>query len=67
MFDGLWGRWGARTGAALLVGRWDGNSWLPSLATAGALATPQPSERAGGLGDGKSAVCGKAVKAGNWS
>lgn len=63
MFDGLWGRWGARRGAALLVGRWDGNSWLPSLATAGALATPQPSERAGGLGDwGRVLSVGKQSK-----
>lgn len=67
MFDGLWGRWGARRGAALLVGRWDGNTWLPSLTTAGALAIPQPSERAGGLGDwgegfGKNAVCRKQSK-----
>lgn len=72
LFGGLWGRWGASRGAALLVGKWDGNTWLPRLTTAGASATPQPSERAGGLGDGgegfgKSAVCGKAVKAGSWS
>lgn len=70
MVDGLRGRWGARRGAALLVGKWDGNIWFPRLATAGASATPQPSARAGGLGDwgegfGKSAVCGKAVKAGS--
>lgn len=64
MFGGLWGRWGARSEAAQLAGEQDGNTWLPSLAAAGAAATPQPSDWAEGLGDGgegfgESAVCGK--------
>jgi len=65
MFGGLWGRCGAGREAAQLAGEQDGNTRLPSLTTAGATATPQPSDWAGGLGDwgegfGESAGCGKA-------